>query len=341
MSPSFGGLELHMKDLTKHLGLKAVVNENSQLKQMFKEENIPCYEIGRRQFIRLARIIDENDIDVVHLQWTKDIPIAVMAKLLSKKKPKIVQTRNMNMTRSKNDFYHRFLYKNISLMIAISKQVNEQLHKFIPDSVRPEIVTWYNGVPKPKAITEQEQNELLIKHSLADEFLVCSVARVEETKGQHIVLEAVSKLRDEGINAKAIIVGPATDKEYYNNLIKLYPDDIFTGFSSQANNYIQISDCFVLATENETFGMAIMDAMRCGVCVVASDSGGPLESIEHMETGLHFKTMDSTDLFDKLKLIYTDKKLRQKLAAAGKNKADEKYDLEKQFDEVKALLQNC
>ena len=46
-----------------------------------------------------------------------------------------------------------------------------------------------------------------------------------------------------------------------------------TGYRTKiANSYIQISSCFVLATDNETFGMAIMDAMRCGTCVLGSEA---------------------------------------------------------------------
>ncbi|MDY0365974.1 MAG: glycosyltransferase [Arcobacteraceae bacterium] len=95
-----------------------------------------------------------------------------------------------------------------------------------------------------------------------------------------------------------------------------------------------------MATENETFGMAIMDAMRCGVCVLGSDSGGPLESIDHMKTGLHFKTMDSDDLYEKLKLIAKDSELRANLAKAGEEKADREYDNITQFGKLKEIIKN-
>ena len=339
LSPDVGGLEIHMKDLTKYLNLKAVINKKGRLKDVFEKEGIAYEGIGRRSFLKLAKIIDENKIDIVHLQWTKDIPTAVLAKLVSKQKPKIVQTRNMHMTRFKSDFYHRFLYKNIDTMIGISKKVCEQLEKYIPEDIRPKIVTWYNGVPKPVIINEDKKSELKRSFGIEDEFIVCIVARVEEAKGQHIVLEAVGKLRAEGVSAKALIVGHYMNKEYFDNLVRKYPKDIFTGFASNANELLQISDCKVMATRNETFGMAIMDAMRCGVCALGSDSGGPLESIEHMETGLHFKTMDSDDLYEKLKLIASDSELKNRLAKAGKEKADKEYDSKVQFEKLRGIIE--
>lgn len=338
LSPDLGGLEIHMKDFTKFLGVKAVLNPNGRLVEIFKKENLSYETIGRYSFLKLAKIIDENDIDIVHLNWTKDIPTTVLAKLLSKKKPKIIQTRNMHMTRFKDDFYHKFLYKNISTIVGISAKTSEQLIKFIPSDVRPKIITWYSGVPKPVKISEDRKKELREQYGIKNEFIVAIVARVEEAKGQHIVLEAVGKLKNSGIDAKALIVGHYMHKEYFDNLVAKYPDAIFTGFASNANELIQISDCKVMATENETFGMAIMDAMRCGVCVLGSDSGGPLESIDHMKTGLHFKTMDSDDLYEKLHLIATDSELKNHLAKAGEEKADREYDSNTQFGKLREII---
>ena len=341
LSPSFGGLELHMKDLTKILKLKAVINKKSKLKELFEKDNLPYFEIGRYSFFKLAKIIDDEKIDVVHLQWTKDIPTTVIAKLISKRKPKIVQTRNMNMTRFKDDFYHKFLYRNISIIVAISKNVNAQLIKFIPEDIRPKIITWYSGVHVPKFLSIDEKINLKNSLGIKDEFIVSIVARVEQGKGQHIVLEAVEKLRADNINAKTIVVGPATNEDYYIKLKEKYPNDIFTGFASNANDYIQVSDCKVMATENETFGMAIMDAMRCGVCVLGSDSGGPLESIDDGETGLHFKTMDSNDLYKKLLLLVKDTEFKNTLAKNGKLKADKCFDSTTQFNIIKNILLNA
>ena len=78
--------------------------------------------------------------------------------------------------------------------------------------------------------------------------------------------------------------------------------------------------------------------MKCGVCVLGSNSGGPLESIDDMKTGIHFKTMDSDDLYEKLRLIYENKELREKLAVAGQEKANKEYDNITQFGKLKNIL---
>ena len=338
LSPYSGGLELYMKNITKELNTKAVINKKSKLKNIFNNEKIDYFEISRYSFFKLARIIDKEKIDIVHLHWTKDIPTVVFAKLLSKRKPKIVQTRHMHMTRFKSDFYHKFLYKNIDMMIAVTNLVKEQLEKFIPKDIRPKIETSYIGANTPKILNDEEKNNLKKSFNITDEFVVCIVGRIEEAKGQHIVLEAVEKLRKSGIKIKTLVVGHYMDESYFNNLKNSYPNDIFTGFVSNPTDFMQISDCVVLATKKETFGLVIIEAMKCGVCVLGSNSGGPLESIDDMKTGIHFKTMDSDDLYEKLRLIYENKELREKLAVAGQEKANKEYDNITQFGKLKNIL---
>lgn len=339
LSPDLGGLELFMKNSTKFLKCSAVINKKGKLINSFIEEKIPFIEIGRYNFFKLAKIFDKENIDIVHIHWTKDIPTVVLAKLISKKKPKIVQTRNMHMTRFKSDFYHKFLYKNIDMIVGVTNMVEEQLKKFIPSDISPKITKCYMGAITPKKLSILEINDIKKSLNLNNEFIVSIVGRVEEDKGQHIVLEAVEKLRKNGLNIRVLVVGHYMDKKYFDNLKLKYPSAIFTGFKSNPMDYMQISDCFVLATKKETFGLVLIEAMKSGVCVLASKSGGPLEIIDDEKTGLLFEPMNSDDLSTKLTLIYNNPELKINLALNGQNKANKYFDSNIQFKELQKILE--
>ena len=338
LSPDLGGLELYMKNITKYLNSPAVINKKSKLRKILENEKIDYFEVSRYSFFKLARIIDKEKIDIVHLHWTKDIPIVVFAKLLSKRKPKIVQTRHMHMTRFKSDFYHKFLYKNIDMMIAVTNLVKEQLEKFIPKEIRPKIETSYIGANTPKILSNEEKNSLKKSFNITDEFIVCIVGRIEEAKGHHIVLQAVEKLRKNDIKIKTLVVGHYMDENYFNNLKNSYPNDILTGFVSNPTDFMQISDCLVLATKKETFGLVLIEAMKCGVCVLGSNSGGPLEIIDDEKTGLLFESMNSDSLCEKLSLIIENEELKESLALNGKIKANEVFDSLRQFGKIRNIL---
>ena len=349
LSPDLGGLELYVMRLSRYLGdtCISVINEKGKLKGYYEDTSYRYATLKRRNVLlswlnarKLAHIIDDEEIDVLHLHWTKDLPLAVMAKLLSKRRPKVVQSRHMTMTRFKDDFYHRFLYKNLDMMLAVTHQVKTQIEKFIPSDIRPVTEVLYIGAEQPTLISPDERAERRRQIGLNDSFTVGIVGRIEEPKGQHILLEAVKSLYQNGIDAKALIVGHAMDEGYLQKLQNDYADvAAFTGFTREAQVLMQLCDVMVLATENETFGLVLIEAMMCGVCVVASNSGGPLEIIDDGLNGMLFKTFDSGDLAEKLTVLYRDSVFRQTFAEAGRVKALDKFESQKQFHELKSVLE--
>ncbi|MEW5833261.1 MAG: glycosyltransferase family 4 protein [Campylobacterota bacterium] len=349
LSPDLGGLELYIMRAAHYLQGRciSVINEKGKLMEYFsssgerhvglKRRNVLLSWIGARE---LARIIDAEEVDVLHLHWTKDLPLAITAKLLSKRKPKVVQSRHMTMTRFKNDVYHRFIYKNLDMMLAVTQQVKSQIEKFVPAEVRPRTEVLYIGAEQPPLIEPDEKRSRRDRLGLGNAFTVGIVGRIEPPKGQHLVLEAVEKLRAEGIDAKALIVGHAMDEGYLDSLKGRYPDvGVFTGFTKEAQAMMQLCDVVVLATEKETFGLVLIEAMMCGVCVVASRSGGPLEIIDEGRNGLLFTTFDAQDLNLKLRELYDAPEFRVHLAQEGKRKALDVFESKKQFERMTKIFE--
>lgn len=354
LSPDAGGLELYMVKASHFLHEKtdvlSVINEAGKLEQYYKDTAYRYKTIKRHStpfsFLtarELARIIDENGIEVVHLHWTKDIPVAVLAKKFSKCKPKLVQTRNMTMTRFKDDFYHKWLYKNMDLMLAVTHQVKDQIERFVPADIRPKVEVLYMGADSPAIIGEDEKQQLRSKYGLNDLFTVGIVGRIEQAKGQYLVIDAVKKLLNKGINTQALIVGHAMEEKYLTHLKEGIAKDgledriIFTGFTKEAQKLMQLCDCLVLATQKETFGLVLIEAMASKVSVIASNNGGPLEIIDDGKTGLLFEAGNSEDLTNKIKKLQNNI-LRQRLINAAKAKAKKMFDSKKQFDKLYDIL---
>lgn len=353
LSPDLGGLELYMMRASRYFGdtCISVINEKGKLRSYYDNTQYRYFTLKRRNVLTawltardLARIIDNESIDILHLHWTKDLPTAIIAKLLSKRKPKVVQSRHMTMTRFKDDVYHRFLYRNLDLMLAVTHQVKTQIEKFIPLSIRPKVETLYIGAQQPTIISDIEKRSRRDGLGLGDSFTVGIVGRIEPQKGQYIVIDAIEKLIHQGIDVRALIVGHAMSDDYLTaleqNIVMRGLKDrvIFTGFTSEAQAMMQLCDVMVLATENETFGLVLIEAMMCGICVVGSDSGGPLEIIDNAINGLLFKTFDADDLAKKLAQVYYETELRMKYSAKGKEKALNVFESQKQFERLDKIL---
>jgi len=349
LSPDLGGLEIFMvncfKYFKKYTNTFLIISPDTKLDHYINESK---YYINRNKFcpiipaMKLAKFIDQNDIDIIHFHWTKDMVVTVLAKLLSKKKPKLIQTRNMHITRFKNDFYHKFLYRNISVLHAVTFEVKDELIKFIPHQVRPHIEVVYMGAKKNEQLKMKDE-KLMIQYNISEnDVIVGIVGRIEEGKGQWILIEALKKLDK---NIKALIVGHTMDGTYLNNLklkiknLKLDNRVIFTGFTKQVYEHLSLCDVTVLASENETFGLVVVESMMCKVPVIATNKGGPLEIIENKIDGMFFNRT-SDDLADKINILYKNRDLLNILSQNAYKKANKQFEYNNQLKRLYQMINN-
>jgi len=344
LAHGLGGLELSAVHCFNYFKTKTncsiIVSPNTKLDNYI--ENTNKFTIKRNKLfpiipaLKLAKFIDSNDIDIVHFHWGKDIVTVVLAKLFSKKRPKIVHSRHMNMTRFKNNIYHGWLYKNIDMLHAVTKQVKEQIQKYIPHAIRPPIETVYLGV-KESSVDEKKVESLKSNYALKDAFVVGIIGRIEDEKGQYILIETIERLKD--LNIKVLIVGQSMSENYLNelksNITNLGLEDkiIFTGFTKDVNEHIKLCDVIVLATKKETFGLVIVETMMNNVCVIATNNGGPIEIIDNGTNGLLFDR-SCDDLALKIEYLYNNPKEKESLANAGYIKAKSEFNHDIQMQKL-------
>ena len=356
LSPDYGGLELHMRDFSRWLSqqpdieLFLCLQENSRIQKELQNLSIPplmfsdkAGKLPWKKALQLKRYIEQNEIEVVHVHWKFDLPLVAWAKRFSRKKFRFVHTRQMNMPGSKRDPYHRFIFAEIDCFVAITQYLENQARENLPLSAE-RIKQIYYGVEVPDGITAKRVEKLREELKIRGDFTIALLGRISEYKGQHLLLEAVGKLKEEGIIINAWIVGAAFEPDYKKRLEKIIDDMRLAdqiNFMDFYPNPIELMSCFdsvVLTTQNETFGLVLIEAMHAGVAVIGSDAGGVPEIIEHEKTGLLFESWNSEALAAAIKILYQNPEIRKKLAQAGQIKARQKFNLENQYQKFLEAL---
>jgi glycosyltransferase involved in cell wall biosynthesis len=159
--------------------------------------------------------------------------------------------------------------------------------------------------------------------------IVGVVGRLQPWKGQHRLLAAQALLRDRGQQLHLLIVGGdayGLSPEYAESLPRLVGElglqdaVTMTGQVPDAGPYIEQMDILANVSDDEPFGIVLLEGMARGVAVVAVDAGGPREIIEDGQTGLLARSGEPSDLADTLGALLASPELRAGLARAGRER---------------------
>jgi glycosyltransferase involved in cell wall biosynthesis len=147
-------------------------------------------------------------------------------------------------------------------------------------------------------------------------------ALVDRHKGQSTLIKAAAELAGKIPNLKVVFLGKGPDLAALRKQAEGLPVE-FLGFKDDVANYISCMDVFAFPSNNEGLGSVILDAMACGVPVVASNVGGIPDLVHDGKSGILIEKGDSAALAAAILRIRDDAALREALAQGGRNVASD------------------
>ena len=208
----------------------------------------------------------------------------------------------------------RRYYTRCDALVAPSQSMIDTLRE---QGMNEDISLWTRGVDR--TVFASDKRDLAWRRSLgiADEDVaVVFLGRLVMEKGLDVFADAVVELRKRQVPHKVLVIGDGPARGWFERAL---PGGIFAGFQTgpDLGRALASGDVFFNPSITETFGNVTLEAMACGLPVVAAGATGSQSLVHDGETGRLVPPGDAQAFAEAIAPYCTDAGLRARHGTAG------------------------
>jgi glycosyltransferase involved in cell wall biosynthesis len=331
------GAELAIKDMVYGLGIKDVnfifyTPGQGVLTSFFEDANFQTwsefYTGPRRLYpglffissLILARKLTKMKVDlIVYNTFAASHRFSLAANFA--KIPSIIYLREYY---DKNKKENLLQLKRCKFVFAVSKDVRN----YIGNDHSSIKVAYDYFQPNLNQLRVNGAIEKIVNYDVNDSKHICFLGRITKYKMPELVILAQDCMKEKGLNWQVHIIGSSTPNERYlmDKLVRMVEDlgltgrVHFYGYVKEPLVLLQQMDVLCVTSDREPFPRVILEGMAIGVPVVASNTGGCLEMVQHEINGLLFDVLDSephVKLAQQIERLLNDTLLRERIIFEG------------------------
>jgi len=245
-------------------------------------------------------------------------------------------TGKRNLTR----YYERYLLmrsyrKHPTHFIAISRDVEAFIRKQVPAGAGS-VHVLPNAIDLDRFSPTEEKG-------MSDRVSLVTVGRLDENKNHDFLLRVVEELKTElpGIHLDIIGAGPC--KELLQEHVRefgLQQHVSLLGHSREPEQTLRRASIYVHSARKEGFGLAMVEAMACGLPVVALDGGGNRDIVENGINGYLLEEADPLSFAQKIKTLVNNPDSYQQLRKGALQTA-QRFGMEEYIDRLVQLYKEA
>ncbi|MEM1052607.1 MAG: glycosyltransferase family 1 protein [Pseudomonadota bacterium] len=213
-------------------------------------------------------------------------------------------------------------YNRCDALVAPSQSMIDEL---LAMGMHDDIALWSRGVDRTVFASNKRDMDWRRSIGLADDDVaIVFLGRLVMEKGLDVFADTIIELRKRQVPHKVLVIGDGPAREWFEGAL---PGGIFAGFKTGADlgQALASGDVFFNPSVTETFGNVTLEAMACGLPVVAAGATGASSLVQDGETGRLLPLMGkkgaeipcSEALAEAIAPYCTDAELRRKHGAAG------------------------
>ncbi|MDD5342079.1 MAG: glycosyltransferase family 4 protein [Patescibacteria group bacterium] len=281
---------------------------------------------------QIAKLARQEKIKVIHVGQV--LPIGNAAYFVKSfwHIPYIVYAHGLDITSPQASPRKRRTLKMVlgqaSVIVANSEFTKRELLRFGLPEAKIKVVTPGCDI-SGNDFDSKGVEALRERYRLQDKKVLLTLGRLEERKGQDMVIRALTQLKSSHPEAVYLVVGSGTYESKLRDLAQKYgvsDSVIFTGEVSEAErpNYFKLADIFIMPSRElsnrdvEGFGIVFLEANAFGKPVIGGRSGGVSEAVLDGQTGLLVNPTDENEISQAISRLLADGELRKRLGENGR-----------------------
>jgi N-acetyl-alpha-D-glucosaminyl L-malate synthase BshA len=285
--------------------------------------DFPPYETALTS--TMVHVIVNNQLDLLHVHYA--IPhasAAYFARQILKKTgrdiPFITTLHGTDITLVGRDQTYApvvaFSINESDAITAVSDNLREETYRSF--RIEKDIRVIPNFVDTQRFFKSDKEH---FKQMLAPngERILVHVSNFRKVKRVEDVIRVFERLHA-SIPSKLLMIGDGPERQNAEELcrsLRICNDIRFLGKQDQVDEILSITDLFLLPSQYESFGLAALEAMACGVPVISTNTGGLPEINVHGKTGFLSDVGDVDDMAKHaVEILRDDERLKQFKAAA-------------------------
>ncbi len=351
-----GGAETLLLDLSRHayehgIELHLMASGGGVLEEEFRACAIHFIRYDRRHAfdLGLARAIkqyvDDNDIQVVHGHQVLSTLHALYA--LRETSVPVVHSIHGFTEDLKNKVAFRAAVRRTHANIMVSRSMHSMLleREWISDLPHAHVV--YNGIDIRRVIDEAESDTDLREelNIASNDTVIGMVGNFYSVKDQLRICKAMALLAPTHPELHCVFAGRFDDKRLVQECHEVVQRHglekrvHFLGARTDIPRVLRTMDVFVFSTVKDTFGLALVEAMLCGVPCMASDIDVMREISRDGEIAELFECGNAADLAYKLEQLLLNPKKRHTLSEKAERAAREQYSIESHIYSLRSVYE--
>jgi len=222
-------------------------------------------------------------------------------------------------------------------VVAVAQYCKNQLvFRGVPEH---KITVIHNGLP-----ARQQAGKLVTRDDAGldnSNFVIGIASRLDPVKGLEYLVDAFAKIVMAYPMARLLLVGDGPcEKNLRKQSIKLGVADkvIFVGYQDNVDNWLDLFDVFALPSLAESHSIALLEGMRAGKAIVATDVGGNTESVIHERHGLVVPSADAVALKKALIKLIENSELRRRLGCAAQKRYEAEFTEDRMIEKMSIWL---